>query len=102
MRAAGGSFDFSTMPDDEFGLLREGREEGESGEEGDGVVAAPSRTGDTTAHDRVFDKKTGRAAVRLECCPTYHPFIHNPTKPDAVRRRTDSCFMRRRATPRCA
>ena len=85
MRAAGGSFDFSTMPDDEFGLLREGREEGESGEEGDGVVAAPSRTGDTTAHDRVFDKKTGRAAVRLECCPTYHIIHSYITQPNLTR-----------------
>lgn len=60
------AFDFSTMADEELGLIRSGPIEGESGDDGEGLHAeqASPRPRDITAHDRVFDKKTGKAAVR--------------------------------------
>ena len=73
---AQGAFDFSTMPDEEFGLLRDGALETQgvdSGEEGEDVIREDvtsilgqesPRARDKTVHDGVLDRKTGRAAVR--------------------------------------
>jgi hypothetical protein len=73
-RQGSGAFDFSTMPEEDFGGHGGGEKNKKIIEEDSAIADLPTTDGagrlestrprDVTAHDRVYEKKSGKGAIR--------------------------------------
>jgi hypothetical protein len=85
-RHGSGAFDFSTMPEEDFGghgggnkkILKEEDSAIDDLGATDGAGRLEStRPRDVTAHDRVYDKKSGKAAIRTGHLTHSEEYLYN-------------------------